>query len=193
MIPTESGPCCFTIVASRSAARSSASSQVVSVCSSPRPTKGAFSLHQGARRADNRARAAENARRFGQMMVEVDANARCRPAPREVDRRGADDFVADAGAPRAEDAVVRVDLDEGVRALRQSRPSLVVKALAAPAGEVDDSLKLALLVSRTGDASVGDQVVSLANDKGRAPLHARAIQAAVRVIRQQNLEHAQAV
>src|SRR5258708_30515750 len=42
------------------------------------PPKGDVSLHQGARRADNRARAAENARRFGQMMVEVDANARCR-------------------------------------------------------------------------------------------------------------------
>ena len=112
------------------------------------------------------------------------------PAVGQAERRDADDLVADAHAARAVDAVVRVALDERVRALRLADPARVEEALLAPLHEVDDPLQLAVLVARAGHAAVGHHVVALADHERAAALHARAVQAAVGVVGEQHLEHA---
>src|SRR5207253_6829365 len=102
-------------------------------------------LHQSTRGADDRASTTVDARRLGQRAIELHADRGIGTAPGQVDSPGSDDLVADPGAARAEDTVVRTDLDEGVRALRQRRAAIDVEALVPPPGEVDDALETALL------------------------------------------------
>src|SRR5207248_8380671 len=77
------------------------------------PPKGHIGLHQGAGRTDDRASATIDARRLGQLAIELYADRGVRAAPRQVDRSRADDLVADPGTARAKDAVVRIDLEIG--------------------------------------------------------------------------------
>ena len=153
-------------------------------------------LHQRCRGADVDAGAAEIAVGFVHRAAGPELNARAEAASGQRDGSRVPDLVAGADAARADDAHLRVELQEGVGLVGRRLRQVVVGALVAVPGLVAGHLQhlagrlqLAAVVLGAGQAAVRHEVVPKAGIPRLALDHAVAGQAAVRVVRQDQREH----
>ena len=115
----------------------------------------------------------------------------------EADRAGVAEVGAGADAARADDAHLRVELEERVGAVDLGRRRLVVRARLADPGLVElahvdqlgRGLQLAAVVLAAGQAAMGDDVVAEADLARLAVDAAVAGEAAVRVVRHDQRHH----
>ena len=155
-------------------------------------------LHQRGRGADIDARAAEVAVGLVDLPARAERDARREAAPRKRDRGGVPQVVAGPHAARADDAHLRVELEERVGAIRLGLPVPVVGARLVDVRlhirpphirRVASRLQLAAVVLRAGHAAVRHLVVAQANLPRAAVLDAVASQAAVGVVGQNHRQH----
>ena len=153
-------------------------------------------LHQRGGRADVDAGAAEVAVGIGDRAALAELDAGAEAAAGQRNRAGVADLVAGADAAGADDAHLRVELEEGVGLVGRRLRQVVVGALVAVPGLVAGHLQhlarrlqLAAVVLRAGQAAVGHAVVAEAGVAGLALDDAVAGQAAVGVVRKDQREH----
>ena len=153
-------------------------------------------LHQRRSRADVDTGAAEIAVRFvdGAALAELDAGAI--PAAGECDGARMTKLVAGANAAGANDAHLRVELEERVRLVgRRLGCGVVGPRVAVPrfiTGHLKHlarRLQFATVVLRASEAAMRDNIVTEAGVARLALHHAMAGQAAVGVVRKDQREH----